>query len=168
MGRVVLQRKYVSLVEVRGTAAGNVSLYPLFRKGINEKWRISKATKIWTVHQLPNLVPKSLKMRQLQPKAPVDSWYHRTCSREDKVIKELFTAIVLSPRSLSLVTPHSWTSDCPSLSFLKKLFLLYFCDYLGTPSFLTCASFLSRSLMEGFCNALSMVFFFSLDNLTLS
>lgn len=167
MGRVVLRRKCVSLVEVRGTAAGNVSLYPLFRKGINEKWRISKATEVLTVHQLPNLVPKSLKMRQRQqrPLWTADAIGHALMKM---FIKELLTAIFFSPRSLSLVTPHSWTSDCPSLSFLKKWFLLCFCDYLCTPSFLTCVSFLSRFLMEGFCHVLSMVFFFSLDNLTLS
>lgn len=47
--------------------------------------------------------------------------------------------------------------------FLKKLSLLCFCDYFGTPSFLTYAAFLSRSLMDFLSSLL-----FSLDNLILS
>lgn len=78
MVRGVLWRKCVSLAEIRGIGAGTMSLYPLFRKGINEKWRISKATEILTVHKQNNLVPKSLKMRQLQQKVTLEGRRQRT------------------------------------------------------------------------------------------
>ena len=59
-------RVCASPVEVRGIGARNINLLPLLRKGINEKSRIWKATKTVTVLTLNNLVPKSVRMRQLQ------------------------------------------------------------------------------------------------------
>ena len=61
------------------------------------------------------------------------------------------------PSTLALLGP-SLQLDTSLSSFLKKSPVLYFYSYLGSPSFLTGASFLSRTLAKVFSNILSMVF----------
>lgn len=76
----------------------------------------------------------------------------------------------------SLLHAHSpWSLHTrKDLSFLKKSSLLCFCEHLGSTSFLTRASFPSRSLMDVFANIQSMVIFFhstisaSVDDLLLN
>lgn len=153
---LLLWRKCGNPAEVRELTPGIRVFYPLLGKELMRCQESERQPGPCSPH-IEKSGSKITKSETLQQKVTVESGHRRLCTHEDKVIKDFF--MHWSSSMLTLLGPSMQMESLPPPSFLKKLSLLCFCDYLGSPSFLIYASFLLRSLMEVFSNALSMVFF---------